>query len=217
MVRLTMIARISDGLPLAEGLDNDKALELEEHKHQAKKLMKRLSQERQTASRMSIDSGKFSFHILIEGVVCYMTVAEKSYPKKLAFQYLDELLNEFQRLYGQQIETVARPYAFIKFDTFIQKTKKLYLDTRTQRNMAKLNEELSEVHQIMTKSIQEVLGQGERLNKMVDDGRRLKEDSSIYARRAKDLHTQALIRKWMPLGVVIAVVLMVLYLRSLFY
>lgn len=49
-------------------------------------------------------------------------------------------------------------------DTFIQKTKKLYLDTRTQRNMAKLNEELSEVHQIMTKSIQEVLGQGERLN-----------------------------------------------------
>ena len=49
-------------------------------------------------------------------------------------------------------------------DTFIQKTKRLYLDTRTQRNMAKLNEELSEVHQIMTKSIQEVLGQGERLN-----------------------------------------------------
>ena len=36
MVRLTMIARITDGLPLAEGLDNDKELELEEHKHQAK-------------------------------------------------------------------------------------------------------------------------------------------------------------------------------------
>ena len=30
-------------------------------------------------------------------------------------------------------------------DTFIQKTKKLYMDTRTQRNLAKLTDELSEV------------------------------------------------------------------------
>ena len=31
-------------------------------------------------------------------------------------------------------------------DTFIQKTKKLYLDTRTQRNISKLNSEIAEVH-----------------------------------------------------------------------
>lgn len=30
-------------------------------------------------------------------------------------------------------------------DTFIQKTKKLYLDTRTQRNIAKLNADIAEV------------------------------------------------------------------------
>ena len=49
-------------------------------------------------------------------------------------------------------------------DTFIQKTKKLYLDTRTQRNLAKLNQDIAEVHSIMTRNIQEVLGQGERLD-----------------------------------------------------
>lgn len=49
-------------------------------------------------------------------------------------------------------------------DTFIQKTKKLYLDTRTQRNLAKLNDELYEVHQIMTHNFQEVLGVGEKLD-----------------------------------------------------
>ena len=48
-------------------------------------------------------------------------------------------------------------------DKFIQKTRKLYLDTRTQRNVNKLNEELVEVQSIMTKNIQEVLGQGEKL------------------------------------------------------
>ena len=49
-------------------------------------------------------------------------------------------------------------------DTFIQRTKKLYLDTRTQRNINKLSEDLVEVHSIMTKNIQDVLGQGEALN-----------------------------------------------------
>ncbi len=49
-------------------------------------------------------------------------------------------------------------------DTFISKTKKLYMDTRTQRNMAKLSEDISEVHSIMTRNIADVLGQGERLD-----------------------------------------------------
>ena len=38
------------------------------------------------------------------------------------------------------------------------------MDTRTQRNINKLNEDLVEVHSIMTKNIQDVLGQGEALN-----------------------------------------------------
>lgn len=77
--------------------------------------MKQISQERQQADRLSINSGRFSFHMYLEGAVCYLTLTDKNYPKKLAFQYLEELHNEFKALYGAQIETVARPYAFIKF------------------------------------------------------------------------------------------------------
>lgn len=36
MVRLTLIARLVDGLPLAEGLDTDKDLEIDSYKGQAK-------------------------------------------------------------------------------------------------------------------------------------------------------------------------------------
>lgn len=146
---------------------------------------------------------------IIEGRVCYLTMCDRAYPKKLSFQYLEDLKNEFERVYGNQIETAARPYAFIKFgefvsilslffipiffssyfcffwytqnimcfvlimywmllrllDTFILKTKKLYQDTRTQRNISKLNDELYEVHQIMTRNVQEVLGVGEKLDR----------------------------------------------------
>ena len=36
MVRLTLIARVADGLPLAEGLDGDKDSEIDQYKGQAK-------------------------------------------------------------------------------------------------------------------------------------------------------------------------------------
>ena len=47
--------------------------------------------------------------------MCYLTLCERSYPKKLAYQYLEELQREFEKVNRSQIETVARPYAFIKF------------------------------------------------------------------------------------------------------
>eukprot|EP00210_Caulerpa_lentillifera_P002531 g2428.t1 len=192
MVRLTILARLPDGLFLAEGVESDKELrnELESLKPQAKKLIKKICQERQSSNRLTIDTGNFAFHILLENDVCFLTAAEKAYPKKLAFQYLEELNSEFSRLYGASVDSVTRPFAFIKFDTFIQKTRKLYLDSRTQRNMSMLNQELTEVHQIMTKSIQEVLGQGEKLDTMTRMSNTLALESKKYASRAKDLHTQ---------------------------
>ncbi|KAK4373823.1 hypothetical protein RND71_004500 [Anisodus tanguticus] len=165
MVKLTMIARVTDGLPLAEGLDDGRDVpDADFYKQQAKSLFKNLSMGQIDASRMSVETGPYVFHYNIEGRVCYLTMCDRSYPKKLAFQYLEDLKNEFERVNGSQIETAARPYAFIKFDTFMQKTKKLYQDSRTQRNITKLNDELYEVHQIMTRNVQEVLGVGEKLD-----------------------------------------------------
>jgi vesicle transport protein SEC22 len=79
-------------------------------------LLKKFSQQpSHQAARLSVESGTYTFHYLIDAGVCYLTLTEKGYPKKLAFQYLEELSNEFSRLYGPQVHTVSRPYAFIKF------------------------------------------------------------------------------------------------------
>ncbi|CAL5195793.1 unnamed protein product [Lathyrus oleraceus] len=215
MVKLTMIARVTDGLPLAEGLDDGRDLKDGEfYKQQVKALFKNLSRGLNEASRMSVESGPYIFHYIIEGRVCYLTMCDRAYPKKLAFQYLEELRNEFERVNGAQIETAARPYAFIKFDTFIQKTKKLYQDTHTQRNIAKLNDELYEVHQIMTRNVQEVLGVGEQLDQVSQMSSRLSSESRIYADKAKDLNRQALIRKWAPVAIVFGVVFLLFWLKN---
>lgn len=67
------------------------------------------------------------------------------------------------QLYGANVASASRPYEFIRFDTFIQKTKKLYVDSRTQRNLDKLNVELRDVQEIMNRNINEVIGRGERM------------------------------------------------------
>ncbi|XP_042940931.1 25.3 kDa vesicle transport protein-like isoform X1 [Carya illinoinensis] len=214
MVKLTMIARVTDGLPLAEGLDAGRDPQDEFYKQQAKSIFKNFSKGQNEPSRMSIETGPYIFHYIIEGRVCYLTMCDRSYPKKLAFQYLEELKNEFQRVNGDQIETAARPYAFIKFDAFIQKTKKLYLDSRTQRNISKLNDELYEVQQIMTRNVQEVLGVGEKLDQVSEMSSRLTSESRIYADKARDLNRQALIRKWAPVAIVIAIVLLLFWVKN---
>ncbi|XP_026453962.1 25.3 kDa vesicle transport protein-like isoform X2 [Papaver somniferum] len=215
MVKLTMIARVTDGLPLVEGLDDARNLQdADVYKHQAKALFKNLSSGQNDASRMSIETGPYVFHYIIEGHVCYLTMCDRSYPKKLAFQYLEDLRNEFERVNGNQIETAARPYAFIKFDTFIQKTKKLYLDTSTQRNLAKLNDELFEVHQIMIRNVQEVLGVGEKLDQVSEMSSHLTSESGIYADKARDLNRQALIRKWAPVAIVFGIVILLFWVKT---
>ncbi|XP_073525741.1 uncharacterized protein [Phyllobates terribilis] len=215
MVKLTMVARVTDGLPLAEGLDDSRDVPNAEHyKQQIKSLFKNLSQGHNEASRMSVESGPFVFHYIIEGRVCYLTMCDRAYPKKLAFQYLEDLKNEFEHVNGSQIETAARPYAFIKFDAFIQRTKKLYQDTQTQRNISKLNDELYEVHQIMTRNVQEVLGVGEKLDQVSQMSSRLTSESRVYADKARDLNRQALIKKWAPVAIVIGVVILLFWVRK---
>ncbi|CAH1418890.1 unnamed protein product [Lactuca virosa] len=215
MVKLTMIARVTDGLPLAEGLDDGRDMQdAEFYKQQVKALFKNLSRGHNEASRMSVETGPYIFHYIIEGRVCYLTMCDRAYPKKLAFQYLEDLKNEFERGYANQIETAARPYAFIKFDTFIQRTKKLYQDTRTQRNISKLNDELYEVHQIMTRNVQEVLGVGEKLDQVSQMSSRLTSESRIYAEKARDLNRQALIKKYAPFAIVVGVVIILFWAKN---
>ena len=165
--------------------------------------------------------------------MCYLTLADRAYPRKLAYQarssciaslpnpltllqYLEELAKEFYLQNGTQTASATRPYAFIKFDTFIQKTKKLYLDTRTQRNVSKLQEELAEIQGIVTRNINDVLQSGERLEAVAAMGSVLGAESRRYAARAKDLSRQALLRQWLPVIAVAAVVLLLLVLRAVF-
>lgn len=117
--------------------------ELAEYKGQAKTIFRKLSVN--SEPRCSIESGPYVFQqvllafgrggyrvslllltlfinqqsYIIEGSVCYLCICDKSYPRKLAFSYLEELAKEFNMSYGNEAEKPGlRPYAFVKFGSF---------------------------------------------------------------------------------------------------
>jgi len=133
--------------------------------------------------------------------------------KKLAFKYLEELQKEFDFEYGTEVKTAKRPYAFIKFDSFIQKTKKLYQDTRSQRNLSKVTDDLNDVHRIMTKNITEILGRGEKINSVSKKSDELLAGSELYLKAAKQLNSSMFWRKYGLVFVALFIIFVVIYFR----
>lgn len=134
---------------------------------------------------------------LIEGELCFICICDRSYPRKLAFTYLSDLSREFTTTYQPQqyLAPTCRPYAFVEFDTFIQRTKKTYQDSRATQNLDKLNDELKDVTKVMTKNIEDLLYRGDSLERMGDISSRLREDSRKYKKAAVRINWELLLKQ----------------------
>merc|ERR1719345_685287 len=163
-----------DGLILVETWDDVNNITAT-MKSQAKQLLKKL---KDGPARCSIDgAGEFVFHYTIEDGVCYMGLWDKNYPKKLAFAFLEDIHKTFQEElkrefgtgsvdYRSHIETIEKPYYFIKFDRQITKKKAEYRDPNSSKALGRLNEHLTEVSGIMRQSFDEVILRGENLEEV---------------------------------------------------
>ena len=47
--------------------------------------------------------------------MCFLTLTEKTFSKRAAFSFLEELSSEFHREFGYKVATATRPYSFIEF------------------------------------------------------------------------------------------------------
>jgi vesicle transport protein SEC22 len=112
------------------------------------------------------------------------------------------LSTEFSTTYSsaQLLSSSLRPYAFMEFDTFIQRTKATYSDSRASQNLDKLNSELQDVTKVMTKNIEDLLYRGDSLERMGEVSSRLREDSKKYRKAAVRINWELLLKQYGPLG-----------------
>ncbi|KZZ92272.1 protein transport protein sec22 [Ascosphaera apis ARSEF 7405] len=213
MVKSTQIARL-DGLMLAASVDNEHdEAQLSNIKRHAKLVLRRLT--RNSEKQASIESGDYTVHYLLQDDIVFLTICDRSYPRKLAFTYLADLATEFTTTYSQSqyLSPNLRPYAFVEFDTFIQRTKQVYQDSRASSNLDKLNDELKDVTQVMTKNINDLLYRGDNLERMGEMSGRLREDSKKYKKAAVRINWELLIKQYGPFGAVGFIIIFFLWWR----
>lgn len=210
---MTMIARVADGLPLSASVQDDQQ-QLgpgnTEYQNQAKMLFKKLND--QSFSKSTIETGPYNFHYLIENGVCYLVLTEKSFSKRLAFSFLEDLQNEFNSQYGSRVNSVNRPYSFIEFDTYIQKAKKSFMDSRARRNLTNLNSELQDVQRIMVQNIDDVLQRGSVISELDSKASNLSLLSQKYKKDARYLNLRSTYAKLAAVAVVVFVGFLYFYI-----
>lgn len=212
---LTIIGRVVDGLPLAASMPSDEQgnRNIQEYQSQAKSLFKKLNE--RSPTKCSVETGPFIFHysLALESGVCFLVMTEKSFSKRQAFSYLEDIQNEFLSQYGGHIPTARRPYCFIEFDTYMQKAKKNFADARNSRNrnLNRLNDELQGVQQIMIQNIDDVLQRGENLSVLDDKAGQLRFQSEKYKKDAKFLNLRTVYAKYAVVGVLCLI--FIIYIR----
>jgi len=212
MIYTTQIVRL-DGLTLVASVDDQNAQELGELKGQIRQIIKKLTPTAEP--RASIEASKGTVHYVLNDNVAYLAITESSYPKKLALTYLEDVRAEFQTSYKREdyLDPQLRPYAYSEFDRFIERTKKTYQDSRATDNLGRLNDELKDVTQVMTKNIEDLLYRGDSLEKMGDMSSRLRDDSLKYKRAAVRINWELLLKQYGPFGALGLIILILLVWR----
>ncbi|KAH7058878.1 vesicle transporter SEC22, partial [Macrophomina phaseolina] len=202
------------GLILAASVDDEQSeSELVEIKSKVKQLLRRVN--RNSEPQASIEGGQYTIHYLIDDALIFLCICDRSYPRKLAFTFLSDIKQEFTTTYPSQqyLAATCRPYAFVEFDTFIQRTKKTYQDSRATQNLDKLNDELKDVTKVMTKNIEDLLYRGDSLERMGDMSSRLREDSRKYRKAAVRINWELLLRQYGPIGGIAFIMIVFIWWR----
>ncbi|XP_060972694.1 25.3 kDa vesicle transport protein SEC22-1 [Cannabis sativa] len=161
MVKVTIVGRVKEGLPLAQGpryVNKEENKSFLFYKQQGELILKEISRGSLPHSKMTIRiDHQYCFNYLVENEIAIITLSDSSYPRKLAFHYLQDLQKEFQKFDSNLIEKITRPYSFIGFDSVIVNIRKQYIDTRTQANLSKLNANRKQELDIVTENLTEIL------------------------------------------------------------
>lgn len=207
MAHVMIIARMQDGLILSEMQDGTGGA-LAEGRRTASQFLKRVCG---LAPRCSVEcGGGLIFHILQADGVCYLAMFDRTYPRNYAFAFLEDIQvlfkEELKREFGtgsvdyrSHIDTIEKPYYFVRLDRHIARKKAEYRDPSSSSSLCRLHAGLAQVSGIMQHNIEEILNRGESLEDVSHKAKMLKGSSSEFSGTAKRLAFQAFAKRFATL------------------
>jgi hypothetical protein len=152
MLSFTFVHRQHDGLPLSADVGSGAtgaapSTDSERLKASAKQVLRRFTTTGAPPGQPSplavhghlvqIDGPDHTFVVLADRGVLFLTMNAGGGPAppasqsavSVATRYLEEVAREFHEQYGTQVDDAKRPFPFIRFESFLQRTKKAFLNS----------------------------------------------------------------------------------------
>ncbi|OAO12505.1 vesicle-trafficking protein SEC22b [Blastocystis sp. ATCC 50177/Nand II] len=222
MFFLTSIGRVTDGLIFVTSMLStvEAGRDIDSYKDESKRVLKSLSSN--SAAQMQLMSGDLCFSYIIDENMCFLTLTEKNMSKRIIFSYLEDIKNTFiaylqnenKEDWRTALATMARPYAYARFDREIQMKRKQYDQQGSSTDSyGQINESLIDIQNIMRKNINEVVQRVEKIDHVTSASEKMIDDSKKFKWGAKKLNYVTLIKKYMPLVALAFFVIIVLYFR----
>ncbi|XP_058144933.1 vesicle-trafficking protein SEC22c isoform X2 [Dasypus novemcinctus] len=143
MILFAWIVRVRDGLPLSASTDFYHTQDFLECRRRLKTLALRLAP---YPGRGSAEGRGLTIHFSSSGDVACMAICSCQCPAAMAFCFLETLWWEFTASYDTTcIGLASRPYAFLEFDSTIQKVKwhfNYVSSAQMESSLEKIQEEL---------------------------------------------------------------------------
>ena len=227
MIKGIIISRKSDGLIFCEVMDDeDDDKNFWYVRNQAQEFLKNMSS-KENLCTVNIDSQSYIMHYKINENVVYLVITNKKYPQKLAFCFLaeiddgftEELKNQFGTQsvsYYSKLETIDRANYFIRFEKYIKKKRKEYLNVDDVNNIEKLNREISDVHDIMKENINLIIDRDRNMNSIHKLSESIKDNSGKFEKTAKQTKLKMLLAQYSILISIVAIILLIIIFKFYF-
>lgn len=206
---ITTIARL-DHLILVSSMDYGSGYD--KYKQAEKDVIQTLSL--QSPNRCILESKDYLIYYQISDGVSYVTLCDRQYPKKLAFEYLQELSTEFQAEYGSSVQRLTRAYAAISFESIMEKLRTKYIDPNSgHHSLKRLNANLIDIQNIMHQNIKSAMDRGDSLDRIENKTGQLLLDSKAFQENAKYTNMMAMMKQYAPFVAIGVIILLVLIWR----
>ncbi|EAS02424.2 synaptobrevin (macronuclear) [Tetrahymena thermophila SB210] len=201
----TTIVRAQDGLVFCEYTTEGAHIQ-PEISGQLKKFIKNDSLFKQNQDFRLVEFGNYTIGYLVQDDVVFIALVSSTYDVKLCRQYVkdiqqgftEELKNTFGTTgvnYYSKLSTIETPYSFIKFDRYIKRKCKEFSDQRSQANIDRIKNDMTDIHEIMTQVFSKVMDRTKNLNELNENAAGLKDFSKIYVNKTKNLAWQMWLKK----------------------
>lgn len=108
-------------------------------------------------------------------------VADLEYPARVAFALLNKLMGEFDKAFRGQWTTATAKVEFPPLTKALQD----YQDPSKADKISAIQKELDETTSVLTKTIDNVLERGEKLDDLVNKSQDLSTQSKVFYKQAK--------------------------------